>query len=134
MNFATRKAGNAAAQRRLDSNADRSKARSLRSAFPEVELIQIDLTFSGYEPAPSPQAHSLYPAAQAYFRFSCPCMDCDGELDLTSYVSKLAAGGKGKSRSADGHSRCQGVHWRDSGRSVECGMETRFKIQVKTTA
>jgi hypothetical protein len=77
--------------------------------------------------------HSLYPAARAFFRFACPCADCDGEFDLAAVVAELVTGGaaaKRTGRSVTGRSACQGVHWRDSDHSEPCRIELSFRVVV----
>jgi hypothetical protein len=128
-----RRSVNAAAQRRLDLHADRAKTSTLRDAFPSVGVIHINLGFSEQYPPPSPQMHSLYPAARAFFRFVCPCADCDGEFDLATVVSELVTAGapaKRTARSITGRTLCGGVHWRDSDHSEACRIELSFRVVV----
>jgi hypothetical protein len=131
-----RRAVNAAAQRRIDLQAGRARTSTVRDAFPDVGVIHIDLGFSHHQPAPSPQMHSMYPAARAFFRFSCPCADCDGEFDLAAVVTELAtasAPGKRTARSVAGRSGCGGTHWRDSDHSEPCRIELSFRVAVSFT-
>ena len=44
------------------------------------------------------QLHTLFPSANAFFRFACPCAECDGEFDLTTTIKTLAASGIGDFR------------------------------------
>jgi hypothetical protein len=135
--ISSRRSVNAAAQRRIDLHADRAKTGTVRDAFPGVDVIHVNLGFSDRHPQPSPQMHSLYPAARAFFRFSCPCADCDGEFDLAAVINDLVTAGapaKRTGRSLTGHSACQGVHWRDSDHSEACGIELSFRIVVSFVA
>ena len=69
---------------------ERTRSAPLRDVFPDVDQLRIELIFndtSAY--TPSPQLHTLYPAAPAFFRFACPCADCDGDFDLTGAVASL---------------------------------------------
>ncbi len=105
----------------------------MRDAFPEIGLIKIHLAFSEPQPPPSPQVHSLYPAARAFFRFACPCIDCDGEFDLAAAVSELATAGtpaKRAGRSVSGRTSCKGVHWRESNHSETCRIDMSFRVVV----
>jgi hypothetical protein len=131
----SRKAASASEQRRNDFQADRARTAAVRDVFPQVGLISIDLDFTDVQRhAPSPQRHSLYPGAVAFFRFSCPCADCDGDFDLTAAVTDLvkvaAAGKRGAGRGTSGGSVCQGVLWRDSERSTPCRMHLNFRLGV----
>jgi hypothetical protein len=131
--ISSRRTVNAAAQRRLDLHADRAKSSTVRDAFPGVGVIHVNLGFSEHYPLPSPQLHSLYPAARAFFRFACPCADCDGEFDLATVVAELVTAGapaKRAARSVTGRSLCQGIHWRDSDHSEACHIELTFRVAV----
>src|SRR5579859_2373189 len=99
MKLSTRSAATAAAQRRIDRLADRARTATVRDAFPTVSAIDAYLDFSEPNPPPSPQLHSLYPAARAFFRFVCPCADCDGEFELAPVVAELATGAAPANRS-----------------------------------
>jgi len=131
--ISSRRVVNAAAQRRLDLQADRSKSPAMRDAYPDVGLIQIHLGFSEPQPPPSPQVHSLYPAARAFFRFACPCIDCDGEFDLVAAVTDLVTAGtsaRRPGRSVSGRNSCKGIHWRESNHSERCRIEMSFRVVV----
>lgn len=63
----------------------RAAARTLRGAFPEVELVRVALRFEdAAAPPPGDQSHAMHPGARAFFEFPCPHMDCDGGFDLGS--------------------------------------------------
>jgi hypothetical protein len=63
----------------------------MRARYATIAKLQIDLSFLGSSrPPPSPQSHSYYPPARAFFRFACPCSECDGEFDLSGQVAELA--------------------------------------------
>ena len=133
MKISSRRTVNAAAQRRLDLHADRAKTSTVRDAYPGVGVITVNLGFADHYPLPSPQLHSLYPAARAFFRFACPCADCDGEFDLATVVAELVTAGapaKRTGRSVTGRSLCQGIHWRDSDHSEACRIELSFRVAV----
>ena len=133
MRTSKRGAANAAAQRRIDLQAGRALTSTVRETFPQVGVIHVHLGFSEHNPPPSPQLHSLYPAARAFFRFSCPCADCDGEFDLAAVVAELVSASspaKQKVRSATGRTQCQGVHSRTSDHSEPCRIELDFRVAV----
>jgi len=134
----TRKPANPVEQRRYEMQTCRVRASSVRDAFPQVAVIRIDLDFvSGFSRPPSPQTFFLYPAAHAFFRFACPCADCDGDFNLTMDVTELATVRKSSStpgRSLAGQNSCQGVRRRDTDHSQPCGIELNFRIAVELTS
>lgn len=137
MKISPRRSTNAASQRRIDLHADRAKAATVRDAYPAAGVIHIHLAFSDPQPPPSPQLHSLYPAAYAFFRFACPCIDCDGQIDLAAAVAELASAGapaKRAARSLSGRIACQGIHWRDSNHSEPCRIQMTYRIVVSFAA
>jgi len=83
----------AARQERTEQlRRSRATAQVLRSAFPAVEQLRLDMRFEGAAAnTPAPQSHVLYPAARAFFAFPCPYADCDGQFDLTAAVSAALA-------------------------------------------
>ena len=114
MKLAPRKAVSSIEQRRTRRLSDRVAAPALRTAFPQVENLRIELNFSDRTAhAPSLQQHILYPSARAFFRFACPCFECDGEFDLTGAVNKLVADPAGSkrriNRTATDTLACQGA-------------------------
>jgi len=55
-----------------------------------VGQLRIELVFDDVNAhRPSPQQHTLFPAAAAFYRFVCPCTDCDGDFDLKPAVTAL---------------------------------------------
>jgi hypothetical protein len=80
-------------QGRLDQlRRDRAAALALRTAFPAVEQLRLELKFKGMTTnTPADQSHVLHPAARAFFEFPCPYADCDGQFDLTRAVSSTLA-------------------------------------------
>jgi hypothetical protein len=81
---------------------------------------------------PSPQQHTLFPAAAAFFRFVCPCTDCDGDFDLKPAVTALlknATWRKQDGITSTGKLSCDGVRIRD--RSTDhkaCSIQLNFKL------
>ena len=82
MKLATRKAVGTGAQRRLQLQSARASAPALRERLPQVATLRFELRFEVPDGrTPSPQQHTLYPAARAFFRFACPCSECDPSCD-----------------------------------------------------
>ena len=129
MKVPQRKTVNSAAQRRELLLSERNRSAALRRAFPDVGQLRIDLTFSDLSNhTPSPQRHTLYPAAPAFFRFACPCADCDADFDLMPVVAKLLDGASGRKRAASGQMSCHGVRLRDRVGSAACSMQLKFQL------
>jgi hypothetical protein len=118
---AARRVMSSGEERRTNRLRDRDRAPPLRTAFPKIEQIRIELKFSDPQHlAPSPQSFSFFPAANAFFRFACPCHDCDGEFDVGERVAKLAAGPGRASRSSSTQQSCQGLRARDRVAGTRC--------------
>lgn len=122
---------NAAARRRQLMLEERNRCAALRLAYPQLAHLRIELVFTDLSNhPPSPQQHTLYPAAPAYFRFTCPCSECDAEFDLMPAVSRLLDGANRKDRAAtaSGQLSCVGVRLRESAASRPCPMQLKFKL------
>lgn len=134
MKTPSRKAAGVVEQRRNELQAERTRAPIMRDAFPDAGVVHIDLAFAGGPGLPlSPQRHSLYPAARAFFRFACPCTDCDGDFDLGTMVTELTkTGGSSKrsDRSRSGQLTCRGTRWRDSSQGDACRVELTYKVSL----
>jgi hypothetical protein len=133
MKLASRKPVSTSEWRRGQMQTDRTRAPAMRDSYPQPGHLRIELNFvDDSERSPSPQLHSFYPAARAFFRFTCPCAECDGDFDLTPAVDALMAGaGKGPlttERVAHGHLLCQGIHLRDRENSKPCQMGLKFTL------
>ena len=114
--------------RRDELLRERAQASLLRSAFPHVGQLRIELTFSDTRAlAHSPQVHTLYPAAPAFFRFPCPCADCDGDFDLTAAVQSLLTGSPARQRTLSGQAVCDGARFRGPADTV-CSMQLTFRL------
>lgn len=111
---------------------DRAAARTLRSAFPGVERIRVDLTFrdSAAEP-PGAQSHAVHPSARAFFEFLCPHADCDGTFDLTAAVNSVM---NDASLYADGTLDCKGMRPRPGLMKGPCGVSVRYAIAARYRA
>lgn len=116
-------------QQRELSRRQRASARVLGSAFPQVENVRIELTFTaptGRDPAR--QSHVLYPAAPAYFRFDCPLGDCDGGFDLNAAALLLLEQASGQ---GDGTLQCQGSRPGAAMSRQPCGLHAHYRIVVR---
>ena len=103
----------------------------MRESFPEVSVIHIELQFADSAGTyPSPQRHSFYPPARAFFRFSCPCSDCDGDFDLAGIVNRLLSKRPSDQSVSSGRMRCQGNHWREGSQHRACQIELTFGVAV----
>ena len=90
MRMAARKSAGVSLLRRDQMLRERMQTPALRQVFPEVGHLRIELSFDDViAHRPSPQQHTLFPAAAAFFRFVCPCTDCDGDFDLKPAVTAL---------------------------------------------
>ena len=127
-----RKSAGVEALRRDQMLNERTRAAPLRTAFPEVGQLSIELLFSDLGTrTPSPQLHTLFPAAPAFFRFACPCTDCDGDFDLSEAVKLLLQSAAWRKRTAASSSNslaCQGIRMRDRVGNRACSMQLRFSI------
>lgn len=111
---------------------DRAAARTLRSAFPGVERILVDLMFrETAAPSPGAQSHAVHPAARAFFEFLCPHADCDGTFDLTAAVYSVMTD---KSSRADGTLDCKGTRPRPGLTKGACGVSVRYSIVAQYRA
>jgi hypothetical protein len=136
MKIALRKGVNSAAARREQMLTERNRSAALRRAYPDVAQLRIELIFSDLsDHPPSPQRHTLYPAAPAFFRFACPCADCDADFNLMPVVAKLLDGTNGRKRAATvgGQMFCDGVRLRDRVGSKACSMQLKFQLVAAPT-
>ncbi len=105
---------------------DRAAALKLRSAYPEIQQIRFDLEFQGNGAnTPAPQSHVLHPPAQAFFTFSCPHSDCDGQFNLTDAVDAARAE---PSHRAEGVLECSGVRAWGVALKQTCALRVVYRI------
>jgi len=135
MKFAAHKVVSTSQQRRNSLLADRARAPAMRTLHPAVGQLQIALVFNdGSLRTPSPQVHTFYPAARAFFRFTCPCHECDGDFDLSEsvrqLVTSLPSGKRDATRTTKGSLQCDGVRLRDRVGSRNCSMTAEFRLEV----
>lgn len=135
MKLATRKAVGTGAQRRLQLQSARASAPALRERLPQVATLRFELRFEVPDGrTPSPQQHTLYPAARAFFRFACPCSECDGDFDLGPAVLALV-GGLSESRRAEtgavsGRMPCEGWRARDRAGGRPCTSVLDYRLSA----
>jgi hypothetical protein len=111
---------------------DRAAAQTLRSAFPGVERIRVDLTFRDTAAAtPGAQSHAVHPGARAFFEFLCPHADCDGTFDLSAAVSSVM---RDASLQAAGTLDCKGMRPRPGLMKGPCGVSVRYTIAAQYRA
>lgn len=116
------------AVRRESMRRRRAAAGTLRSLYPSVRLIRLELSFetaSGWTPADL--THALYPPAPAYFHFECPFGDCDGAFDIQAVVAALVdAGG----HAASGSQSCTGSRAAPALQRQPCGLVAHHRVTV----
>jgi hypothetical protein len=136
MKIAQRKSTAPVVQRRDALLSERNRSAALRRAYPHVAQLQIDLVFKDQgSHIPSPQRHTLYPAAPAFFRFVCPCVDCDADFDLRPVVAKLLdTAPRNRSAKVGGQMSCNGVRLRDRVGSNACSMQVKFQLEAIPTS
>jgi len=111
---------------------DRAAARTLRSAFPDVEQVRVQLTFRDTAAlSPGTQSHALHPAARAFFEFLCPHADCDGTFDLTAAAHSVMTDAASR---AEGTLSCQGTRPRRGLVKGPCGVSARYTIVAQYRA
>lgn len=133
MKLQARKSASVSELKRNQRDSDRGRAPPMRSAFPQLGQLRIELSFADRTGlAPSPQMHILFPSARAFFRFACPCSECDGEFDLSGAVHELVNGKPGGKRSSDRTSSdslvCEGVHLRNHISSHPCPIAVKIRL------
>jgi len=121
--------GSKAVPRREQMLRERALAMTLRKAFPQVGELHITLAFSdGHGHSPSPQAHTLYPAAAAFFRFPCASADCDGDFDLTGAVAALVKGAAPDACVVHGQLTCDGMRRDHPPDNTACSMRLDYQL------
>lgn len=114
-------------QRRAEALRRRAAAGTIRSSFPHVDLVRVQLHF-GTDDAisfPSAQLHALHAPAPACFEFACPIGDCDGNFDLGDVVRRLlAASGNG----TDGGLHCRGTRAHGGAARRPCGLQLHYRV------
>jgi hypothetical protein len=121
--------GAAARQRRADDlRRARSAAQTLRTAFPQVQQLRIELSFiDASSISPAPQIHTLYPPARAFFTYRCPHSDCGGEFEMADIVSAAVSD---KTHEAHGSLRCAGARPGEKGSKRACELRLVYAISA----
>jgi len=133
--LASRKALGISAQRRMQMQSARAASAALRDRFPQVTTLRFELRFEDRDGRPpSPQQHTLYPAARAFFRFACPCSECDGDFDLgpavTALVGELSESRRAVTGAVSGQLGCEGWRARERANSRPCTIELHYRLSL----
>ena len=105
---------------------DRSAAQAVRTAFPSVHQLRIELKFEGqFSTTPASQSHVLFPPARAFFGYPCPYSDCDGHFDLGEAVKAALAN---KSHASVGVLECGGTRPRDHASKQPCLLQILYEV------
>jgi hypothetical protein len=114
-------------QGRMDQlRRDRATAQVLRTAFPALQHLRIELKFRGPDSSvPTPQSHVLYPPARAFFEFRCPYSDCDGQFDLGGAVRAALAH---PTQRTEGVLECRGSRGHDHISGRPCLLQLVYEV------
>ena len=105
---------------------DRALAPVLRTAFPTVQHLRIELRFQGSGPSvPTSQTHMLYPPARALFEYQCPYSDCDGQFSLDGPVRVALAD---STHRAEGVVECHGSRGQDRASRRACLLQLSYEV------
>jgi len=113
-------------ERKDQLRRDRATAQVLRTAFPTLQHLRIELSFQGAgSSTPSPQSHVLYQPAPAFFEYRCPYSDCDGQFDLGSPVKIAIADA---THQAQGVLVCRGSRGLDPSSRRPCLLQLNYEV------
>ena len=117
----------AARQQRYDRlRRDRAAAQAIRSAYPAIATLGLELHFEGSDTrVPADQVHVLHPPARAFFQFPCPYSDCDGQFNLSDAVGGALATSR---KSAVGVLECSGSRAKDHAGRQPCRLHLHYTI------
>jgi hypothetical protein len=105
---------------------DRATAQVLRTVFPALQHLRIELSFRGPTAnVPTPQSHVLYPPARAFFEYRCPHSDCDGQFDLSAAVKTALADA---AHHAQGVLACSGSRGHDPTSRRPCLLQLIYEV------
>lgn len=117
--------------RQAQMQSDFAAAGPMRDRFPQLGELHVDLAFaSRSDPSPSAQSFTLYPAARAFFKYRCPCTDCDGMTDLGAAVKALAATTLQSPGRSSGQLVCSGTRLANSAFSHSCSMRINYQLHA----
>lgn len=123
----TRNAGaEAPADRSLQLRRDRAAAPVLRTLFPALAQLQLELLFEAPTGViPVPQKHLLHPPARAYFVFPCPYADCDGQFDMTAAVTAAL---QTPALRTEGQLQCEGLRAGGAAAKRPCRLHLHYTV------
>jgi len=105
---------------------DRATAPLLRTAFPTLQHLRIELGFQGLgSSVPTSQMHMLYPPARAFFEYLCPYSDCDGQFNLDAAVRAAVAEATHR---AAGVLKCHGSRGQDDASRRPCLLQLIYEV------
>jgi len=105
---------------------DRATAPVLRTAFPALQHLRIELRFQGSgSSVPTSQMHMLYPPARAFFEYQCPYSDCDGHFSLDGAVRAVLTDARHR---AQGVLECHGSRGQDLASRRACLLQLTYEI------
>ncbi|HEV7608356.1 MAG TPA: hypothetical protein VGO61_13520 [Steroidobacteraceae bacterium] len=129
MRMPTRKKESVFQQRREEWRKHRAAAQTLRSAFPAVELIRIELQFrDSTGRTPTAQSFVMHPPARAFFEYPCPYADCDGKFDLAVPATQVMSASEVH---AHGALECGGLRSRDGLQRQPCGLHATYELTTQ---
>ncbi len=104
------------------------KAPALRTLFPSLKELRLDLEFVSDDTRPSSShVHILHPAASASFRYPCPVGGCTGSFKLDVPIMRLLQGSQ--SRLTD-EATCGGVRPQDRNTGKPCPSRLIYKAEA----
>jgi len=107
---------------------DRVAAPVLRTAFPTLQHLRIELRFQGSgSSVPTSQTHMLYPPARAFFEYRCPYSDCDGQFDLYGAVRAAL---ENATHRVEGMLECRGSRGQDHSSRRTCLLQLVYEVTV----
>jgi hypothetical protein len=116
-------------QRRSEWLRNRAAAQTLRSAFPTVELIRVELKFRDTTArTPAAQSYVVHPPARAFFEYPCPFADCNGKFDLNAVATQAMAS---SASHAEGTLECTGLRSRDGLQKQPCGLCVSYTLATQ---
>ena len=105
---------------------DRATAPVLRTTFPTLQHLRIELRFQGSgSSVPTSQTHMLYPPARAFFEYQCPYSDCDGQFSLDGPVRAALADARLRT---EGVLECHGSRGQDPASRRACLLQLTYQV------
>jgi hypothetical protein len=106
----------------------RVDAPTLRQLLPNAAQVWVELAFDAdVRLAQAARVFTIYPAAQAYFVYSCPFGDCDGMFDLNEPVFAML---RAHTCQARGVLHCVGRKARRADPGPQCGLGMAYAVGV----